>query len=550
MKGNKGKIVSLIISNTLMFLVIGVSVSIFKNIFGDENTYIGVTTIILTLVLLGRDLTGNFTRNLFALIGFNVILGLGSFVAYENIYLGLVINFIIIFSIAYTFSYELRKPINMMFGLHYLLMMTSQITAAQLPKRLLALIFGAIIIMAIQLLVNKNNLQKKSGKIVNKIEDNILEKMKIIRENEDKSEISKTIDNNINELKVLIYDSGKKKSHITKYGKSTINILQSLERVDILLDNLNKDEINTKNIEELEKSFKEIRSNFFNENEINKINSKHTKEWSIVFKMLSENKNKLANLKKEDKNDVDVTENVIDGFNEHIFNSKHFNLKSSRVAYGIRAGLLVSITVWITKYFGLEYGNWMVYTVFALTQPHSEYTKVKSKKRIFGTLVGCFIVFILFNIVKSPDNRMIILLATGYLTGYATDYRNIVLFATVSAISAAAIDVVNPNYIILNRVLFVAIGIVIAIIANKFIMHRNYKDEEVKMYDLENNITKLIDEKSLTKGNNISTIQNVYLIQGLVKDRIDVLDLNIKKDVIYKSKVRINEIYQKYLLMS
>ncbi|GKZ11121.1 hypothetical protein ANS017_25050 [Paraclostridium bifermentans] len=46
----------------------------------------------------------------------------------------------------------------MMIGLHYILMMVSPISISQLPLRLSALVTGAFMIMAVQLIAIKNKL--------------------------------------------------------------------------------------------------------------------------------------------------------------------------------------------------------------------------------------------------------------------------------------------------------------------------------------------------------------------------------------------------------
>ncbi|MCG4734681.1 FUSC family protein, partial [Casaltella massiliensis] len=78
----------------------------------------------------------------------------------QNAFLGLVLNFSIMMFIGYYFSYELKKPVNMMIGLHYILMMVSPISISQLPLRLSALVTGAFMIMAVQLIAKKNKLSK------------------------------------------------------------------------------------------------------------------------------------------------------------------------------------------------------------------------------------------------------------------------------------------------------------------------------------------------------------------------------------------------------
>ena len=55
----------------------------------------------------------------------------------------------------------------------------------------------------------------------------------------------------------------------------------------------------------------------------------------------------------------------------------------------------------------------------------------------------------------------------GYLQGYINEYKYKIIFVTVSAIGAAAI-VGNIQELTIERILMVAIGTTIAIIANKY----------------------------------------------------------------------------------
>lgn len=557
MKLNSKEVTSKIISKTLVFILVVLLVVIFKSIFGEENSLIGVTSIVLTLVLLERDLTGNYLTNLTALICFNLILGVGSFIAWQNIWIGLVINFAIMFAIGYFFSYELRNPINMLVGLHYLLIMTSNITADQLPKRLVALVFGAIMIMVVQLLANKNKLENRSNKLLNQIENNISTKMNLLENKESLADINLAIDDDINELKITIYDSGKKEFHVTRYGESVINILFSLEKINILLDDLKSEDIDSEMIGHLQNAFNYIKLGTFNENSIEKINNyKHNKtkifnidNYIVAFKMLEKQHKKLKNIKNEEKNLIDAEEEIIDGFGDINYLNKKICLASNGVAYGIRLGALVAITVFITNFFALEYGNWMVYTVFALTQPHAEYTKIKSKKRVYGTLIGSVIVFILFNLVEDPSMRALILLAAGYLMSYVSDYKNLVIFITMASICSAAINAVNPNYIIMNRLIFVAIGVVIALLANKWLLHRNYNNEVETINNMEKEIYTRINNEALSNNSrNKNTIENLYLIQGLLENRVKILSLDVSGNYLRKNKVLINNSYYSYLL--
>lgn len=552
MKRHSNKTISTILSKILIFIFVVLFVSAFKTVFGAENSLVGVTTIVLALVLLEGDLTGEPLKNLVHLIIFNLILGLGAFIAWQNVWIGIVINFAIMASIGYIFSYELRKSINMMFGLHYILLMTSHIIIEQLPMRLLALVFGACIIMGIQLIANKNKLEKSSKKILNIIYDKILEKISLLKQDQDVTELD--IDSFINKLKIIIFDSGKKFS-ITNDGRCILNVLSCFEKINILLDTTKV--IDKDLLEDIHALLVIIKDGRFNKGELEAIACRYKRDHEklmAVYEFITavENLNtqiyKLNNLPEDEKNNIGSELYIPEDFKDINIHKRNINLKSNRVAYGIRLGIVVALTTFITNYFNLQFGNWMVYTVFALTQPHAEFTRLKSKKRIVGTVIGSLIIFTLFNIVKDPTMRTVILLTTGYLMGYVSDYRNIVMFVTITSIASAALNVINPNYIIMNRLMYVIIGIIISLIANKFILHRKYRDEEINVHNIQKQVTERILKEILeNECYNENIVEGLYLIQVLIENRVQNLNLSIEKEVLFKNKILLNDIYQIHL---
>ena len=87
-----------IINNTITFAIVMFFVITFKSIFGEENTLIGVTTITATFMFLERDFTGSPLKNTLKFIGINLLIGIGtSLIVASNMWLGLIINFIVVF---------------------------------------------------------------------------------------------------------------------------------------------------------------------------------------------------------------------------------------------------------------------------------------------------------------------------------------------------------------------------------------------------------------------------------------------------------------------
>lgn len=566
MKKNKKEIISLIFSKTLIFIFVVLLVSLFKSIFKPENSLIGVTTVVLMLVLLQTDLTLNPIKNLLNLIVLNLAFGLSAFLVSQNVLLGLILNFSIMLFIGYYFSYELKKPVNMMVGLHYMLMIVSPISISQLPLRLLSLVAGAFMIMGVQLLANKNKLTKSRNSMFNKIVDDLLIKIDLLRSQSDTKNIDTSLSLNITNLKSLIFESGKSESHFTECGVNTLNILSCLEKINYILSNVENKSYSSQILDDIFTVVNDIKNDKFDVN-ITDLECKYSElnlcsldivDIEVVYDFIDVVKTLSVELKIY-KNTINNQKNVQNElsipqkFKELHVQKNLMNLKSPRFAYGIRLGLVVSLTFFIVKFFNIEYGEWAVYTVFALSQPHSEYTIRKSKKRIIGTIMGSIVMAILFNIVTDPGLRTVMLVLAGYLMSYVSDYRNLVAFVTVSAVASAALYVPNPNFIIINRIVFVVIGIAISLLANKFVFSRKLLDEENNLNNIQRDSSrKMLGEVLLNEGNkSTSVIGILYLIPDLIDLRISYLNqngLNMDKSFINKNKVLMNDLYQIYLL--
>ncbi|GEQ22420.1 hypothetical protein CBU02nite_29260 [Clostridium butyricum] len=109
-----------IISKTLTFICILLFISLFKHIFGDANSPVGITTVIAVLILMSENLTISPIKNFMKLLLINIIIGMEAFIASQNIYWGVIIDFSVLWFIGYYFSVNLTKTIILPFGLQYL----------------------------------------------------------------------------------------------------------------------------------------------------------------------------------------------------------------------------------------------------------------------------------------------------------------------------------------------------------------------------------------------------------------------------------------------
>ena len=545
----------LIISKSIIFLIVMVFINVFIKIFGSSNTLIGVTVITATLMFLERDLTVEPIKNILKLLGINLLLGVLSFLAVQNIILGVIINFSALFIVGYLFTYDLKKPMYIAFGLQYLFMVSKPVTIEEMPIRLLALAFGALVIMAPQFLINKNKLEKSSKKIFTSTCDQLLSKINKIRNKEDLIEVNSSIEKNINTLKQLLYDNRKDEFYLTDRAIDILNMGLALERISYVLDNYVYNIYDTKQ-ESLQEMYSEIKN----------LKLYIEKEESIEYNIdldsikdisLCEFYNILINIhdyfdeyKKHKHNfnkDIDCGNVQV----QKEFNKKNFSKECVRFSYAIKVALATSIAGFIMDYFKLSEGRWIMFTVFSVIQPYSENCIIKSKKRIQGTLIGGVIIFVLFSIIKDSSLRGLVIICAGYLSGYANDYRDSMICNTISAIGSVAI-IGNVEVLLLNRIIFVLLGIGIGLVINKYVLPYDTKkgyNYLIQMY--ENVSMEMLKETRLSvqNKNNSYRMKNLLLIPALIEEKIDSMQVNNKeeREFIKNKKYLASNVYNLYV---
>lgn len=563
-----------IINNTFTFAIVMFFVITFKSIFGEENTLIGVTTITATLMFLERDFTGSPLKNTLKFIGINLLIGIGtSLIVASNMWLGLIINFIVVFIFSYIFTYNLRQPLYIPFGLQYLFLLTTPVPTDRLDIRLLALIFGALIIMLVQLLFNKNKLATSGNKILVDVCESIENKVCCIKGKSNNYDSINNINSSIDEFRTIVYDKGESNYYLTKEAKIKLNISVALEGISRILYSDNNKLINLMildTLEELVKVAKEAISINSKENKTIQLNSYNIKK---LLNYCQEHEiNDLLNLQLlegmiclddtlEELTKLDIKQyNVVDkiGDKSEIFSKKNIksfltDTDSPKYCYGMRMAITMTIGLFLMEYFKLPEGRWILFTILSLTTPLYETSKHKIRYRIGSTLVGSVIIIILFSIFKTENIRLLIVMLAGYLQGYINEYKYKIIFVTVSAIGAAAI-VGNIQELTIERILMVAIGTIIAIIANKYLFPYNLEksNEQLrKIYDA--SIKKMFKElRSLVEGkNNPEFIKHLFVTTSIIESKARMnkqIDKNQNyNNIVNERRYLASNIYELYM---
>ena len=561
-----------IITNTIIFIFVMAFVLTFKAIFGSDNVLIGITTITATLMLMQRDFTGDLLKNTLKFIGINLLMGVGAYIAANNMWLAIPINFAVVFTFSYVFTYNLRQPLYFPFGLQYLFLLSSPVSTDKIGIRLIALFTGALIIMLAQVLVNKNKLATAGNKILIGVCESIEGKLECLKAKSTNYDSTNNVQKSLDQFRTMIYDKRESNYYISEEARVKLNMSVALENINALLYDDNIKSIDSKTIDNLEelvsiakatlksKTKKGINIkpksydinkllNYYEEKNVSDLLSLQIIE-SMIF--LDETTTKINQLDKEDSKEISKASEKSEIFSKEAIKDMLKGKNSPKYCYAMRMAISITIGAFIMDFFKLAEGRWILFTILSLTNPIYEIYKSKVPQRIVATLIGAIIVVILFTIFKGQTARLLIVMACGYLQSYVNEYKYRMIFITVCAIGTAAV-VGNIEQFTIERILMVILGSIIAIIANKYIFPYKLKNSNEQLrkiyYEAIKDMFEEID--TLLKGNaRLEIMNNLFVITSLVESKSRI-NKEIDNDKNYSEIVNIrrclaSNIYELY----
>lgn len=543
-----------IISKTLVFIGAIPTAIFFKCMFGTSNMLVGITGFMAAVTLMGNDYTANPIRNTLRFILIELFIGLSAFISSFSAPLTLIFTFIVVFFIVYIFTFDTSKPIYMPFIFCYLFMLYMPVKQIDMPNRIEALILSGILIMLVQMLVNKNKFWNKSKSSICKNIDLLIDEIDILLEKKDMNllkESSKNLNKQLQALSQSLYSRKEKTFLISDKSRLYLCIVQTLEGTNIILeksiediDNLGKyDDVLVKlklqfnNILKFmneEKSTKELK-NQLNEfiYEGDDIHYSHYISYELRQNMTLL-RDILDNLENGGLSYSDKKYGINEKIKEREVIKRRFNRNSLRFTFAFRIALLVSLGAFVVDYFDLYKGKWMVFTLSSVVQPYIESSETKMIDRIKGSLIGILIFELLFHLVPSMEVKMLIAFTCGYIGFYFKDYSKKMIFMTVFALSMGATNN-DFNILSFDRLKFILIGCVIAFVANRIIFPYKIKDVTKnlvkKSVELNNSLATILENLNI---NNLDShnLRETILTNRLTNDKININNNTILSDSI------------------
>lgn len=552
----------------LIFAVLSVVLmGLYKTIFGVENTIIGLIIAMASYAFLRLDLTSYPIYKSIIFLILNLFLAISAYISAINPFVGLIINFLILFTVSFIYTTEFKNVISYIFLLLYVYMWEYPISLDELPRRLVAMGVGVFIIIGIHILFNRRNFRRNSNNIIIKSIRNIQKEIyHIINESyEEKENIY--IDSELRKLLVLIKVRNNNKFIGNNKDDIYFNIVLILERINSIINKVGKVNSKSKDVIDYLNSlnhdlenitlFLERKVECINEekDDLSKpfmINNWTEKEYAFLgectelIRLLEKNINNLYEYsRKKPRKRIKVKFNL----KELLIGNSSLKVKDLRVAYSLKLAIAVSLIMFIVDLFKIHQGRWIVTSVYVVIQPYEEETLIKAIKRFKGTIIGVIIYISIFTFFPHIIPLELLLLILMFLYFVQKDYEKKVVCTALMALSFG-LSRSTVGSLAFYRFFFVIIGIVIALGINKLIFPQSIKNS---IYDLKERYLELTNKllyelKSILyeekyNENTVKLLLDCNLIEcklmenKLIAENLELKDLVDKQSVIL-SKIR------------
>ncbi|WP_447410183.1 FUSC family protein [Clostridium perfringens] len=551
----------------LIFAVLSVVLmGLYKTIFGVENTIIGLIIAMASYAFLRLDLTSYPIYKSMIFLILNLFLAISAYISAINPFVGLIINFLILFTVSFIYTTEFKNVISYIFLLLYVYMWEYPISLDELPRRLVAMGVGVFIIIGIHILFNRRNFKKNSNNIIIRSIRNIQKEICHIINESYREKENIYIDSELRKLLILI--EGRNNNKFIENHKDDIyfNIVLILERINSIINKVGKINNKSKDVIDYLNSlnhdlenitlFLERKVDCINEekDDLNKssmINNFTDKEYAFLgectelIRLLEKNINNLYEYnRKKSRKRIKVKFNL----KELLIGNSSLKMKHLRVAYSLKLAIAVSLIMFIVDLFKIPQGRWIVTSVYVVIQPYEEETLTKAIKRFKGTIIGVIIYISIFTFFPHIIPLELLLLILMFLYFVQKDYEKKVVCTALMTLSFG-LSRSTVGYLAFYRFLFVIIGIVIALGINKIIFPQSIKNS---IYDLKERYLELTSKllyelKSILyeekyNENTIKLLLDCNLIEcKLMENKLIAENLELK-DLVYKQSIILSKI--------
>ena len=518
-----------------------------NNLFGRENSTIGIITIFICAFM-----RQSFTVSSFSTAAFRILLlGFLATIAEQNIFFIVLLNFIVPFCIVFLLSDDFVPRNYFIYGFTYVLLQAYNIPISSIHLRMEA-ILTALLVSFIFLLLNKfftkhkvsNNLAYSSLSIISKKLLSLYNKTSNL-DNGNKDELFSII----NAYTSAIYvDSLKRHGIMNNRNINHFELVLFSEEINQLIkkeylkaDNLNNNDLNyflelSKLMDKIanllkhdickhEKEFNDVISDikhFYDDYSLT--DEKANYEWIYVIRKLNRI---LYRMFENRKDDFEI---------KRLFNlkfirlKKEFNINKCHFRFALKMGIIMCISFTVRYFLPDEIairGYWLPILSYIMIYPFYEEQKANLKIDVFGNFLGALIFAVVFKYVPNeiiiPSIGVCFVLSLSSINGF---FKKI--YGTISALISSfpyMAKLISTS----SRVGFIIIALSIVWVFDHFIIrtesHKGMVDKISELIEIDTIIINQI-KKAINNETTSVYLYEIILKAYMIKNNIIIHEKN------------------------
>ena len=461
---------------TLNFIFIIIYVNVFQLVFGMENSIVGVIFTIMMSASMVRDLTGAPVKHFLCQALILVLMAAAAcFVAAVPPLAAVPVNLAMIFLILYAYTYEYVSHIYFPYILSYLFMVfISPVPPEGLPKRLLGTAAGAAGIILYQLVNGRNRVAETAREVLTAMIDEAESCIEGILSGKEISRNPEKLRGDLCRLSKIVYERRKKVLCISDAGFAMIDSGRGLENLVLLLYEMEGPV--TPGREELLRRITFQLTNFrtfmmrkgtpLTLPARSRFCAQGDDEAGRFYQCLQYISDHLLKMTlPEEKKSCRKT---LMSFTVRLKAALH--VSPVRVIYALRVSCLLTLCTLAVQLLQLPHGKWLLFTVASVSLPYADDVGAKAGKRLIATLIGGVCSVVVYSLIPTAGGRTAVMMISGYLSFYFSDYSATFACSTVGALGGAVFmgefGWGPVGRMLLIRLGYIGAGILVALAAN------------------------------------------------------------------------------------
>lgn len=429
---------------TLNFLFILCFINVFQTVFGLENSIVGVIFTIMMSASMVRDMTARPVKHLFIQALVLVMMGVSACLVHTlDPWSALPVNLATLFIILYAFTYEYATHMYFPYILSYLfLVFISPVGPAGLPKRLAGLLAGAVCIILYQLFTGRNRAAETANGVLTDLIGQVQSSIGCLLTGEGELAGRDAVRRNVCRLSRTVYDRRKKVLCVSDASFSMIDAGRGLEHLVLLLYDL--DPARTAEYHPLLRQISAVLGGFaaYLQGDSDPLPPLEEAEFLLpgqdltgreFFSDLAYIRTCLTHMADPERR----THYHETALSLSVRIQAAMDVSPVRVVYALRVSLLLALFTLLVQVLGLPHGKWLLFTLASLSLPYADDVGAKTKKRILATVLGGLVAVAFYGLIPSAPLRTAMMMLSGYLSFYFSDYTGTYACSTIGALGGA-----------------------------------------------------------------------------------------------------------------